>query len=177
MIIPKNLLIVRTDSIGDVILSIPLIELIKEHFPECKISFLVRNYTLDLIKENYLIDNKLILKENVGKINFKENLEQIKKYNFDSVVVVYPTFEIALLLFLSKIKNRIGTGYRWYSFLFNQKIFEHRKYGLKHELEYNLNLLQIFGIKKQFDFDKVKIKCSINSESKNLSIFYKRKQY
>lgn len=167
MIEPKNLLIVRTDSIGDVILSIPLVELIKEHFPECKVSFLVREYTLDLIKDNSLIDNKIILKENNGKINFKENLEQIKKYNFDSVIVVYPTFELALLLFQAKIKNRIGTGYRWYSFLFNHKLFEHRKYGLKHELEYNLNLLQILGIKKQFDFNNVKINLQINSESES----------
>jgi len=167
MIEPKNLLIVRTDSIGDVILSIPLVELIKEHFPECEVSFLVREYTLDLIKDNSLIDNKLILKENNGEINFKENLELIKKYNFDSVIVVYPTFKLALLLFRAKIKNRIGTGYRWYSFLFNHKIFEHRKYGLKHELEYNLNLLQILGIKNQADFNNVKINLPINSESES----------
>ena len=50
-------------------------------------------------------------------------------------------------MFFSDIKNRIGTGYRWYSFLFNQKVFEHRKNAERHELEYNINLLEKLNIK------------------------------
>jgi ADP-heptose:LPS heptosyltransferase len=41
---------------------------------------------------------------------------------------------------------RIGTGYRWYSFLFNQRVFEHRKTAARHEAEYNLRLLRPLGI-------------------------------
>ena len=60
---PKNILIVRTDRIGDVVLSLPLIDIIKQSFPKCRISFLVRNYTADLV-ENYTgVDEVLILKE------------------------------------------------------------------------------------------------------------------
>jgi ADP-heptose:LPS heptosyltransferase len=43
---------------------------------------------------------------------------------------------------LAHISVRIGTGYRWYSFLFNYKHFEHRKYSVRHEAEYNLSLLK-----------------------------------
>ena len=45
MIEPKNLLVVRTDRIGDVILSLPLAEIIKRHFPKCKVTYLLREYT------------------------------------------------------------------------------------------------------------------------------------
>ena len=44
MITPNNILIIRTDRIGDVILSLPLAALIKKHLPECKISFLLKEY-------------------------------------------------------------------------------------------------------------------------------------
>jgi len=40
----------------------------------------------------------------------------------------------------------VGTGYRWYSFLFNKKLFVHRKYGEMHELEFNIGMLKTIGI-------------------------------
>lgn len=146
MIKPKNLLIVRTDRIGDVVLSLPLAGLIKKHYPGCRVSFLLRNYTKDLAVNNPHIDEILILKEADGKILIKENIKQIRERNFDSSVIVYPTLETALITFLSGIKKRVGTGYRWYSALFNEKVFEHRKYAEKHELEFNVQLLRKFGI-------------------------------
>ena len=146
---PKNLLIVRTDRIGDVVLSLPLASLLKKHLPECKITFLVREYTKTLVENHPLIDEVIILEENKQKIPVRSNVKKIMKNNFDAAVVVYPTFVTALIIFLSKIKYRVGTGYRWYSFLFNQKTYEHRKYAERHELEYNVNLLSKFGITEE----------------------------
>ena len=144
--LPENILIARTDRIGDVVLSLPLAYIIKKHFPDSKISYLVRNYTKDLLQNHPFIDNTIILSEKDGKPNFTENINKIKSMNFDTAFVVNPTFKIALILFLSGIKTRVGTGYRWYSFLFNKKIYEHRKYGEKHELEFNINMLKMIGI-------------------------------
>jgi heptosyltransferase III len=45
MIKPKNLLIVRTDRIGDVILSLPLVQAIKKNYPDSRVTFLMREYT------------------------------------------------------------------------------------------------------------------------------------
>ena len=100
MIKPKNLLIVRTDRIGDVILSLPLAGIIKKHFPECKVTFLVRDYTKELVANHPFIDNIITLKEDNGKVSIKNNVEEIKKYNFDSSIIVYPTFATALIIFL-----------------------------------------------------------------------------
>ena len=149
MMKPKNLLIVRTDRIGDVVLSLPLADIIKKHLPGCKITFLVREYTKTLVENHPLVDEVIILEENKQNIPVRSNVKKIIKFNFDAAVVVYPTFITALIIFLSKIKYRIGTGYRWYSFLFNQKIYEHRKYAERHELEYNVNLLGKFGITEE----------------------------
>src|SRR5512146_946707 len=115
MIKPKNLLIVRTDRIGDVVLSLPLAAIIKKHLPDCKITFLVRNYTKPLVQNHPYVDEVIILKENNNKIPVRTNVENILKHNFDSAVIVYPTFVTSLIIFLSKIKYRVGTGYRWYS--------------------------------------------------------------
>ncbi len=146
MIIPKNLLIVRTDRIGDVVLSLPLAELIKKHHPDCRVTFLIRSYTKDIAENNPFVDEIVILKETNGKILINENVRQITEKKFDSAIIVYPTFQTSLIIYLSKIKFRIGTGYRWYSFLFNEKVYQHRKFAEKHELEFNVGLLKKFGI-------------------------------
>jgi ADP-heptose:LPS heptosyltransferase len=156
MTAPKNLLIVRTDRIGDVILSLPMAGIIKKHFPECKVSFLLREDTKCLAENNSYIDEILVLRMHNGKILLNDNIKLIYKYKFDSAVVVSPSFITALIIFISGIKYKIGTGYRWYSFLFNKKIFVHRKYGEKHELEFNVDLLLPLGIKEIVNFNNVK---------------------
>ena len=80
---PKNILIVRTDRIGDVVLSLPLAGFIKKHYPDCKVSFLIRNYTKELTDDHPYIDEVLILQEKNGNIPVSSNVNQLKeKYSF-----------------------------------------------------------------------------------------------
>lgn len=161
----QKILIVRTDRIGDVVLSIPLAELVKKKYPDSKITYFIRHYTRALLDGNSFIDDVIIADEADGEILFKENLEKIKPRKFDTCIVVNPTFKITLMMFLARIKNRIGTGYRWYSVLFNNKVYEHRKYGDKHELEYNINLLAKLGIYVKDISKKIKFHLQIDGDS------------
>ncbi len=165
MIKPKNILIVRNDRIGDVVLSLPLAGLIKEHYPDCKVTFLLKNYTKDIANDHPKIDDVIILKEDNGKIPVWKNVNQLKKGSFDTSIIVYPTFITALIIFLARVIFRVGSGYRWYSFLFNKKVFEHRKYAEKHELEYNVNLLKVFGIEENISTKNVLFDIHINKTS------------
>jgi ADP-heptose:LPS heptosyltransferase len=122
MKLPENLLIVRTDRIGDVVLSLPLAGIIKKKYPKCRITFLVREYTKSLASNHPFIDQIITLDTEADKILLLRNVRKIKQYNFDASIIVYPTFITSLIIFLSGIKRRIGTGYRWYSPLFNIKI-------------------------------------------------------
>ncbi len=173
---PEKILIVRTDSIGDVVLSLPMAELIKKKYPDCKLAYLIRNYTSPLIEGTPFVDEVVIAEELDGKILLIKNHKKIKSKNFDTCVVVNPTLKISLMMFFAGIKNRIGTGYRWYSFLFNKKVFEHRKYAEKHELEYNVNLLNKIDIGFKDFTNKIKFHLDVNEKSseKINSILYER---
>jgi heptosyltransferase-2 len=162
---PKNILIVRTDRIGDVVLSLPMAELVKKKFPDCRVAYFIRNYTRPLIDGNPFIDEVVIAEESDGEIRFMKSLEIIKSKNFDTCVVVNPTLKISLMMFLAGVGNRIGTGYRWYSFLFNNKVYEHRKYAEKHELEYNINLLNKIDIDFNDFSDEIKFHLKVDDKS------------
>ena len=162
---PKNILIVRTDRIGDLVLTLPLAGLIKKQYPNCRVSFLIRDYTKNILSNHPFIDNVIVLKESDGKDNLFDNLNLIKQKRFDTCIVVRPMFIPSLIMFLSGIKNRIGTGYRWYSFLFNQKVYEHRKNAERHELEYNINLLEKLNIKNNVDESNVRYDLQVDEQS------------
>ena len=138
----QNILVIRTDRIGDVILTLPTIEALKQNFPGARVAMLLNSYTAGLVEG---IADALIYHGETAPKPFFEMLVELRLARFDAAVVAFPRFRIALLLWLAGIPIRVGTGYRWYSFLFNKKIFEHRKAAEKHEAEYNLSLLKGLG--------------------------------
>ena len=145
---PHHILLIRTDRIGDVVLTLPAIQKLKAKFPTAKVSFLVREYTLPLVQGNNELSHTFTL-EHLEGMGFGERLSFLRSLSIDAAVLFYPTFPLALLLFLAGIKIRIGTGYRWYSNLFNRKVNAHRKFAEKHELEFNLDLLKPLGLQEQ----------------------------
>ena len=145
----QHILLVRTDRIGDVLLTLPMIPVLKSHYADAKISMLVSDYTCDLISGIKGIAEVLRYTRNGKPRPFFEILNMLRNYRFDAAVAVYPRFRIALLLWLARIPIRIGTGYRWYSFLFNRRVYEHRKTVAKHEAEYNIALLRPIGCSTQ----------------------------
>ncbi|NUN71154.1 MAG: glycosyltransferase family 9 protein [Bacteroidetes bacterium] len=139
----RNILLVRTDRIGDVVLSLPMLPLLKERYPQARVTVMVRPYTKELVEHHSCVDDVILWDESKGVMPYVSILKQRR---FDLVILPYPRFNLALICFLAGIPVRVGTGYRWYSFLFNKRIYEHRKDARRHEVEYNLNLLTTIGI-------------------------------
>jgi ADP-heptose:LPS heptosyltransferase len=121
-----------------------MIDELRFNYPEAKIDFLVNNRVAELV-EDYPNINKVHAIE-------KDSMSDIKRIcienAYDLVIIVHPTFAIAHGVFHGKVRFRLGTAYRWYSFMFNIKHKQHRKYSLQHELEYNLDLLNELGCKR-----------------------------
>jgi heptosyltransferase-2 len=144
----NNVLLVRTDRLGDVILSTPAATALRKNFPGCRVTFLARNETRPILECHPHVDEILIVDEPqfAGLRGFFRLVAVLKKKKYDTIVLLHPAFSLACLAFLSRIPQRIGTGYRFYSALFTHRVFEHRKTVQFHEAEYNLRLLQALGI-------------------------------
>jgi len=141
----KRFLLIRTDRIGDTILTLPVVSALRKKFPDAFIAFLSRSYALPLIKQYTGID-LLITYDPEGRHKGWKGIlrlsNELKELNFQTAMLFYPRFELSFALFKAKIPFRIGTGFRWYSFFFNKLVFEHRRECKKHESEYNLTLLK-----------------------------------
>ena len=159
----RKILIVRTDRIGDVILTLPMARELKKIYPQVQISLLIRQYTAELVEGDPSVDDVIFYDANGKHRQLFSLVKTIKEEQFDLVFHTHPIVRLAFITWCARIPLRIGTGYRWYSFFFNRKIYEHRKYAEHHELEYNLHLLRAIGC--DIKDGTVQPKLSIQKES------------
>ena len=145
--IPKNIIISRTDSIGDVVLTIPMAAVLKNHFPEMKIGFLGKAYTKPVIEACKNIDFFIDINDFLGKGDFV--LPNGEKP--EAILHVLPVKKIAYHAKQLHIPLRIGTTNRWYHwFTCNKLVKLSRKKSPLHEAQLNLKLLSALGIEKDF---------------------------
>ena len=124
----------------------PMAAELKKRFPDAHITFAVRNYTAPIPQNCTYVDEVIVFPDDMQKTPAKAILPSINKRTFDTVFVVSPNYPVSLLMFLAKIPHRIGNGFRWFSWLYNHRIYDHRSKVRFHELEYNLKMLKGIGL-------------------------------
>ncbi len=146
----KKILITRTDRIGDVVLSTPVLKSLKNSFPSVSISVLVRPYTKDIVTDNPNVDEVIIYdpegehKTLKGMLNLAKKIREKK---FDAALILFLDFRAGLLTYLSKIPRRIGPATKLAQIFLTDRIKQHRSKIDKHETDYNLELSEILGAK------------------------------
>jgi lipopolysaccharide heptosyltransferase II len=80
---PTHILISRLSSIGDIILTTPVVRVIRNAYPRARISFLVKKEFASLVQYNPHIDNLIVFDKAGGKDSLKQLKERIREENFD----------------------------------------------------------------------------------------------
>lgn len=144
------IIISRTDSIGDVILSLPMAGILKKEFQNAKLIFLGRNYTKDIIALSEHID-EFISYDEILNLSANEQLTVFKNLKATHIIHVFPVKHIAQLAKKANIQHRIGTSHRWWHlFTCNTRLKFSRKNSGFHESQLNLQLLSPFKIKTDY---------------------------
>jgi ADP-heptose:LPS heptosyltransferase len=143
----QRIIISRTDKIGDVILTLPLVGFLKENYPNSEIIFIGNTYTKPILESCENID-KIIDWHKIKKLPIQKQLRFFKRLKATVIIHVFPNKRIAFLAKWSGIKTRIGTSHRVYHlFTVNKKVNLGRKNSEKHEAELNLELLKPLHLK------------------------------
>lgn len=152
---PKKIVISRTDSIGDVALTLPIAGILKKKYPNSKIIFLGNTYTKPIINCCESVDEVWEWAE-IQAMEDQQQLNWLKSQNVDVFIHVFPRRELARLAKKAKIKHRIGTSHRMYHFLTcNHKPNFTRKNSDLHESQLNTKLLTPFGINQNFTLNEL----------------------
>lgn len=150
MKIPSNVIISRTDSIGDVVLSLPLATALKQKFPDMVIGFMGAKYTQAIIETCEAVDVFIDVEDFLTKeIKLAGEKPQC-------IIHVLPRKNIAKRAKALGIERRIGTInrlYHWWTC--NQFVRLSRKNSPLHEAQLNLQLLKPFGIKIDYSLPEI----------------------
>jgi ADP-heptose:LPS heptosyltransferase len=143
---PQHILISRTDSIGDVMVTLPLAAWIKQYWPKVRISFAGRSYTKAVIDACPHVDafvnaDALLADSKLSAI------ETIKHLQVDAVLFAFPDPDWMRLLAEAELPIRIATAKRWASWKYaTHKVWFSRKNSELHEAQLNAYLLRPLGI-------------------------------
>ena len=155
----KRVLIIQTAFLGDAILTLPLVQVLKQKNPGWQIDFLCIPATSILFKHNPLI-NKLIVYNKRGGDSFTRIKKEVKN-NYDIVISPHRSSRSSLIAYFSKSQKRITFDKSSLSFLYTDKV----KYITEvHEIQRNLSLLSPLGIKED---NIVKPELYLSSEEEN----------
>jgi len=144
MTIGKNILISRTDSIGDVVLTLPMAGLLKRNYPDSRVFFLGAEYTHAVVDCCKDVDEFVSWTELQSK-PLPEQLAFIKSLHIDTILHVFPNGDVASLAKIARISNRVGTSHRIFHWTTcNRLVNFSRKKSPLHESQLNCMLLQHF---------------------------------
>ncbi len=139
----KRVIIFRPDRLGDMVITLPLVDALKQFFPHLKISILASPKNIGLIKDDKRFDKVFLYSKNIWRL--PGELLKVKKEKFDCIIdTVFEDSVTTLYLthYCASGKPIVGMGKKRFS----------RYYDLNfdntggHIIDNTLKLVNAFGI-------------------------------
>jgi hypothetical protein len=116
----RKLLVTRLRFMGDVILTTPLLQSIREKYPAARITYLTEAAFAPLLSDHPAVDEVLILHKNFYKqIRL---IFRLLRTRFDVAIDLFGNPRSALLTWLSGAKMRIGGNFRGRRYFYTHRI-------------------------------------------------------
>jgi heptosyltransferase-2 len=78
---PPKILIIRFSSIGDIVLTTPVIRNLRKKFPQATLHYLTKKKFAGIVTSNPYLDKVLLLEDDLG-----QTIRQIKEENYDEII-------------------------------------------------------------------------------------------
>tara|TARA_Y100000768_G_scaffold386342_1_gene374521 strand:- start:9301 stop:10251 length:951 start_codon:yes stop_codon:yes gene_type:complete len=164
----KKLLVVRNDRLGDVMLGLPALKMIKSSAKDIHIDYLVNKKYADIASISEHINDSVY--------DDGDLLDVLKEKKYDYSISLYSTFEIGYMLWKAKIKKRYAPATKIAQIFYNKKIKQRRSQSIKPEYEYNNDLVKFFLDDNKYkiidkDVPYINLKSINNESNKNKTIY------
>lgn len=144
----RRILLIRTDRIGDVLLSTPAIKAVRDAYPNAYIAMMVSPYAEDIVDGNPYLDEVILYDKDGGHKSIFATLKfavGLRKKRFDLAIILHPTNRSNIIPLLAGVPERVGYDKKGGIFL-TKKLKDVKHLGEKHEIDYNLDVLRAVGI-------------------------------
>lgn len=136
MTTPRTIAVLRTDRLGDMVLTLPMFPALRSRFPDARLILIASRYVEPLVRSVDVIDDVVYLDAPDQRIE-----PILREHSVDTLFAPRPRLSEAWQALRAGVRRRIGSGFRWYSLLYNVRIHEHRSDAAYHEAEYNVRMI------------------------------------
>ena len=174
----RRILLTRTDRMGDVVLTTPVIRQLRKVCPDAYIAMMVKSEYWGLLANNPDLDEVIVYDKRGREKSLLDTIKfafMLRKKKFDTAIAFHPTNRVHLMLFLAGISTRVGYN-RKMGFLLSKRMEHEKHLGEKHESDYSMDLLEYAGFsidnadKKPYIVTSEGDKKAIDSTMKNFGI-------
>lgn len=132
-----NILVVRTDKLGDFITALPAMYVLKQHNPQDTIIALVAPMNEALALACGFIDEVIV---DDGKSSFFALVRKLRHVETDASITLFSNTRVALAQFLARIPIRIAPATKIAQIFYTHRMQQRRSEVKMAEFEYNLEL-------------------------------------
>ena len=146
--VPKRILVIRLDRLGDVILSTPVLQVLRQQFPHAFIAMMVRPACREVVEGNPHLDELIPYDRDGAHHRVRATIRfalKLRRQAFDTAIVLHPTNRSHWIPWLAGIQIRVGYD-RKCGWLLTHRVPHRKQEGEQHEAAYTLELLAPFGI-------------------------------
>ncbi len=134
-----NILVVRTDKLGDFITALPTFYVLKQHNPQNRIIALVAPLNRELALACAFIDEVIV---DDGKSSIFGLAAKLGDANIDASITLFSSTRVALAQFLAFIPKRIAPATKIAQIFYTNRVSQRRSEVKMAEFEYNLELIK-----------------------------------
>ncbi len=143
----RDILVIRTAYIGDVVMTLPILKPLRELYPRARIAFLTASGAVDVLKGNPFVDEVIAYDPfwfyPSPASSWPEFINRMRRRKFDLVIETRADIrEILLLAWPLKATYRVSYDVGGGGYLLTHRV----PYpGLRHKVEYHLDLVRYLG--------------------------------
>ena len=145
----NRILIRATNWVGDVVMTMPALEAVRDNFPASTLVVLARPSVIPLFANHPGVNQVLPIRKGRGYLTDLVEIirvaRMIRRYRFDLAILFQNAFEAALLAFLGGIRFRVGYNTDGRRFFLSHAVIRNDKVLKLHQVEYYLSLLKAMG--------------------------------
>jgi len=159
----KRILLIKLRYLGDVVLSTPVLPLLRKQFPEAKMTFLVNPGAAAVLQDNPYLDEVWVLPRQSWwqQLRFIQHVRDVK---FDTVIDLTDGDRSAFLSWVTGAPVRLGYNRdrRWRGKFYSQVLPS--AYGSMHMVEYHQQAIAALGITESVGEPEVYIHSEVRQQ-------------
>ena len=144
-----RILVRATNWIGDVVMTLPALEALREGFPEARITVLARPWVRAILEAHPAVDRVLDHDKGQGPVRgflgVLDTARRVRQAGFDMAVLFQNAFEAALIVWLAGVPVRMGYDTDARRCLLTHPVSRKSAPRGVHQVEYYLEILRTMG--------------------------------